>query len=653
MAILKIDTVDRDAYLIDYEFIKTIEWYNSFGEVELMDDENDVLRGVLAKFQDIQIFNDEETEIQFRGVIVDFDPEPNDNANFLLAIQDYWFLFTRKHISTSFTNMTASAIILSIMSTYFPNDFTVTGVVSTTKLYTYKLRGQNLAKFLQELAGQEGFIIFVDTSKDIVFRAETSESTNKTWTYADEMLDEDFKDVGRDIVNAVLVEGNSGSPQGVGVGAFYVDSALVEAMGGTILEMAKVVDSTLTTNKQCRDRGETEVRRRNQSAPIGTIMAIKDFDVDIGKIHTMTIPHRGYTDALFLVRSAKHTFASDKTIIKVIYTSKDNTELVSEVLLQARQLQEIDTDDSTIFPKYVQAVDDLILKAYVTVERRASAGSYYGNAFYGGSYYGVQNTIAFEEALAEEQIIVVNEGFESLFKIIAQIATIPNDLRNANSYLAVGSSNSPISFADTTINSESARVNTEAGDPDLSTPYQLSWEFIISDGDLTTGTIRNIGLLNTNALGELFFAGVLSEAIAKSANEDVKFTIRLTFETLNSYITDIGRTLFRDLLVNNSSDYLDNTGSWIEIVTAPVFRDGMEPTSPEVVQGGTKIIYQSQLTAAEIVSNSLNGKSYTGIDIYDAVSGGNKIFDGESGYTIGIITDENQFIEAIINGARE
>ena len=860
MAILEIENVDRDAYLYDYEFTKTLEWYNSQGTILLNDDISNTLRGSLDKFQDIKIYDDDEINIEFRGVIVDIEQEHNDNGHFALSIQDYWYLFTRKHITKTYTSMTASAIIKDIISTYFASDFTVVGVNSTVTTYTYRLRGRNVAKFLQELADLEGFIILIDTTKDLVFKAETTTSTGKTWVYADgDMLDEKFDSIGRDIVNAVFVEGRAGSPLGVGVGAYYVDSALVSALNGKILEMSKIVDSTLTTIKQCRDRGETEVRRRNQTAPIGMVKGIKDFDVDIGKIHTMTIAHRGYSNSSFLVRSATHKYAADTTTIKVIYTSKDNSELVSDVLIQARQLQEIETDDNTIFPKFIQATDDLILKAYVSVENRSSQDNYYGNNYYGNLYYGSQNTGSYTEVLAEEQINVMNEGIEGIMRILSQVGTVPNVLDHTNTHIAVGNSSTAINFSDTAINNETARQQGELGSPDdnsenmliahykmngnakdssgfnrdgtnngvsfvsgkignagdferseldyidlptlinfteitvsiwfkleqvgslfhyfldldngssnrlffyvsnasklvfaingtvgtttqtylidtwyhaiiiyngstailyvdnvsiltisptgdidlsslsngarigsfangalhqmdgliddvriynyaLSTTeiadiynsgtgretgvatYQISWDFLITDDDITSGTINNVGLLNASSLGELFFAGVLSTAVNKIANEEQKITIRLTFEVSNYYLTNAGRKLIRDLLIGASTNYMDNAGSWIEIQTTTPYRDSMATSYPDLNQAGTKLIYQTEITAAEILANSLDGETYTGMDLVDAASAGNTIFDGEVGYTVDVNDDEPQSAEVIINGVRE
>ncbi len=651
---LKINSVDRTSFLIEHDLDKTIEWYSGHADIDLIDDESNTLRNNLTKFQDIEVFDDTGLVRIFRGVIIDMENEENNNSLFKLFCQDYWYRFGRKHISKTYTNQTASFMVKDIMSTFFP-EFTVVGVQATVTTYTYQLRSRNVALFLQELALLEGFVIYVDEIKDIIFKPEKATDSGVHWVFGNgDIYEEKFEEMGRDLVNAVFVEGRGGTPPDIeGAGANVIDYELVAAANGTILEMPKITDTTLTTADECRDRGETEIKKRNQSPNQGYVIGGLDYAIDVGKVITLTIPHRGYTAATFLVRSVKHLKAIDKTEVSVIYTSKFNEDLVGDILLQARQLQEIETDDSTLFPAYLSITEQVVVEVFAKVERRDNAGAYFGNKFFGNIYFGGQNTGIFEEILAEEKFKVTNQAFEKMWRVIGQIATIPNDLRNGNNHLAYGNDSQIINFDDLTINNEDGRLQADVGFPNVATDFEFIVEYSIDDTELMSGTIRNVGMLNAASVGDLFFAGVFSESFNKNLDEVIKITFRVTFDGIKGFLTNLGRNRFRDLVTNNSTDYLDNTNAHIEVITSPVYRDDMRDASyPRVNVVGDKMTLSTEITAAEISSNSLDGKTYTGIDVYEAASAGDQLVDGELGATVTINTGEPQVIDVNLLGVR-
>lgn len=637
---LFINSIDRGSFLVDYELEETIEWYNSEAVITLIDDVSGTLYNNLARYQDVKLYNDDNSAIIFRGVIVSIKKNPNNTSMIELECYDYWFLLTRKHITRTFTNMTASAIIKDVIDTYFSSTFTYTGVVSTVETYTIAIRGKNVARFFHELAITENFLIYVDENKDIIFREEDSVSSGVSLSYGTDIIEEEFNEDGHDIVNMVFIQGKGGSPNGAAIGYLYIDYDLLDEMGEE-LELPKIVDTSLTTLDQCRARGELEIKRHNQSPNVGRVKTIRNTSLQTGKTVKLTIPHRGYTADDFLIRSVRHVYSEDISELAVIYTTKTNADLVGDIITEARKNSEEFADDSTVYPKLVILNDTLELKAYITVEKRVFAGTYYGNHYDGSGYYGTQNTGTWTTVLPEEEITVLNSGIKKLVDLIKGIdATV---LDGDNTYLAWGADSTTINYGDTSLNNEVGRVKTAVDSPDLETSSEITWRFEISDSEMDSGTIQNIGLLDANTLGTLILASVLSSAFSKSTDENYRFTIRLVFTTARGNVTSIGIAKFIDIITGYGVDLpLNGTNTHLEISTTTPYREQVASGYPKSNVAGTFIRWLLDLSSSDIISNSLDGESYTDIKMYDVNSGGSAIVDGTVSATRAILIDQSE-----------
>ena len=89
-------------------------------------------------------------------------------------------------------------------------------------------------------------------------------------------------------------------------------------------------------------------------------------------------------------------------------------------------------------------------------------------------------------------------------------------------------------------------------------------------------------------------------------------------------MTTAGKNLLRNLLILADVNHLDNSNAAIEIITTPVARTGMDSGHPKFTNvSNNELIFQ---TIVDVVAN--DGKTFSGVDLYNKTSGGTQVIDG-------------------------
>ena len=135
-------------------------------------------------------------------------------------------------------------------------------------------------------------------------------------------------------------------------------------------------------------------------------------------------------------------------------------------------------------------------------------------------------------------------------------------------------------------------------------------------------------MFDASSSGNMIIAHKFASTVSKTAGNALRFTV--TFSLSGGALTTDGKNLLVDLLIGQSTDYLDNSNAAIEIVKtdSSTYRDGMDTGYPNFASGNLEqLTWLSVVTTTEISDNSLGAVSFTGMDLYNKTSGGTQVTD--------------------------
>lgn len=655
---ISIDGVDYSSSFVDWDIEKSNNFFSGQFEAILFDEDNSIFSTIERYNQVVLYFS---ASKKFTGVITNIIPSSNNTSLLTIEGADYWLFALKEPLIRTFTNQSASQIITSVINTELAGlNLTTTGIEATTNIISNDATGtkmiyrgnEAISTIFQNLALDENFVISIDNDKDVIFRSNTAVDSGVALVYGTDILKENIVRLGGDIVNVVRVRGAPGQPPATPpVGAIVEDDALIAKYATSDfdgrLPVVTITRTELGTALACQVAGEFEIRRRNQDPDRGTILRQLLFDVDVNELVTLTIPHKGITAQTFIVQNIHHSFSGNSTTLDVIYFTRQTADLVQLIMEQNRRTELYLIDDDVVFDKFKKLKEEIMITATFDVESRTFAGAEYGEFNYGEKNYG-EFSGAFTSDVSARSLTVTNQIIEDWLRIIGQIATIPTTLDGVNSFIAIGSDATDVKVTDTTLASENFRKTMNPGYPNQVGDGEIEWKATLNDTDAITATIRNLGLFNDSVVGLLMLGGTLASDLNKTADQEIDFTIKISISSSTGFLTTLGKNLLRDLLILADTNHLDNTNTAIEIITTPVNREGMDSGHPKFTNvSNNELIFQ-----ATIDTTAQDGKTFSGIDLYNKTSGGTQVLDGTLSITTTIAQVQGLIIQVLMKLVR-
>ncbi|KKK86284.1 hypothetical protein LCGC14_2764790, partial [marine sediment metagenome] len=197
---------------------------------------------------------------------------------------------------------------------------------------------------------------------------------------------------------------------------------------------------------------------------------------------------------------------------------------------------------------------------------------------------------------------------------------------------------------DTTLASENFRKAMNSGYPNQVGDGQLEWKITLNDVDAITTTIRNLALFNDVTVGSLLLGGTLAANQNKTADQEIDITVKISISSSTGFLTTAGKNLLRNLLILADVNYLDNSNAAIEIITSPVDRTGMDSGHPKFTTvSNDELIFQ-----VTVDTTAQDGKTFSGMDLYNKTSGGTQAIDGALAITTTIAQLQGLIIQVLV-----
>ena len=569
---------------------------------------------------------------RFLGLAVDFNTTDTDTNSVIIYSRDYWDVWLRSPVTSSYTNQPRSTVLADIaQNNQFlePFGFTVTGIETTTSLITNKFAGDVAGVIAANFALNEGFTVFIDETKNVIFRQQNFVDSGVHLNDNNgDIRESDFQRSGEGVVNVVSVRGATGAPGATdraAISIIYEDDDLIQAMGGTKVTMPEIIDTSISTTLDAVNRAIYEIERRNSIPTQAEITAELNHDLTRGKLVTITDPGENITAEKFYILSARHDYLSQSTKLKLFFYTRTTIDQINDIQRSAAKAGQPMRDSSATTTKFKVTQEDVTLKAFVDVDTRNFTNSVYGEFNYGEYGYG-QIAGSFSSSISNEQMTLTNKGMEVFLRIIGQVATVPNDYDGGKAHIALGTGTTAIAFTNTTLETEAIRKGMIAGFPQRTTDLEGKFRILIDDTDVVTATYTNIALFNASSSGDIAFSHKFASAVNKTEDNTLRITIRFTLS--GTALTTAGGNLLADLFMGQGYDYPDNSNAAMELTTAAsdTFRKAMDTGFPSFASGNTEqLTWLSNVSTSEISGNSLSNETLTNMDLYNKTSSGIKI----------------------------
>lgn len=651
---ISIDGVDYSSSFVDWDIEKSNNFFSGQFEAILFDEDNSIYAAI-ERYNQVELFF--VASKKFTGVITDILPASNNKGKLVIQGQDYWLFALKEPLIRTFTNQSASQILTSIINTELAGlNLTTIGIVATTNIITNDSTGtkmiyrgnEAISTVLQDLALREEFVISIDNDKDVIFRSNTAVDSGVALVYGTDIIKEEIVRLGGDIVNVVRVRGAPGQPPSTApVGAIVEDDALITKYATSDfdgrLPLVTITRTELSTPEACQEAGKFEIRKRNQDPDRGTVLRELLFDVDVNELVTLTIPHKNINTQTFIVQNIHHSFSGNSTTLDVIYFTRQTADLVQIIMEQNRRTEIFLIDDDVIFDKFKELTEEIMITATFDIESRTFSGAEYGEFNYGEKSYG-EFSGSFTSDVSARALTVTNQFIEDWLRIIGQIASVPTTIDASNAFIAIGSDATVVQVTDTTLASENFRKAMNAGYPNQVGDGELEWKATLNDVDTIIATIRNLALFNNSAVGSLLLGGTLASNLSKTADQEIDFTVKISVASSTGFLTTASKNLLRNLLILADVNYLDNSNAAIEIITTPVARSAMDSGHPKFTNvSNNELIFQ---TSVDTSAN--DGKTFSGVDLYNKTSGGTKVIDGALSITTTIAQEQGLKIQILL-----
>jgi len=266
--------------------------------------------------------------------------------------------------------------------------------------------------------------------------------------------------------------------------------------------MPAIVDVNAISTSLQRERAEEEKRKWESILQKGSLTCRDNSFLQGGKIMQVTIAEEGLNRATLLILEAKHTNRPSSVILKVADITRASEEALSNLISKSQNVNFRDAD-----PTSTQTLVLTVTYTYV----------------YDFIFRISEGTTLLQEFSA---MITTRVGKNALRDATIGIGTL---LDSSNTYLALGDGTDQLTASSTALGNEInlARKLVDGGFPLDTTGGTAEIEFTISNTQLVSGTIRELGVFDAST-GDTLIAVANVSPVTKTSGVDLNFIVKFT-----------------------------------------------------------------------------------------------------------------------------
>ena len=500
--------------LFDVEVVDTANPFGTYA-VLYIDDTNGSAFSTFSRGTRIDIEYREDADTftpRFAGFAVE-PKESNRGGADSLEVECYSFdqFLRRDTVSNNQSGNTISQALQDIIQTDTPVDY-VAGNVSVENdiTLTQSFRGERVENVLRALVGKSANEDFgVNSDLEFFFRPRETTSTSRDIDNT-QWLDYDIPERGKETVNEVRVFYDSGN-KSVTVDNGADKLALQDSLGTSDpVKFAEEVSRPEITNvTDAKDVGQSILQDR-QTTITGTVTTFGLYDAVPGQVINITINDRGI-DSEFRIAEVEYRWGSDETIFTIVEKRGNQDDLLVNL---SDTLKRIETQDVNR-----DGENNRVVETEVDAEITTSTSL--------------------------DSAVVTNTFVNALRDAYIDAATL--DVTE----IAYGDDGSNLSRANTALGNELGRDTVSQTLTDSNT---VTFEIT-----LTQTGVEEIGLFDSN--GDMYVRAV-ADAPTDFASETVSISLSVgdAADDSRTVLTNTGQTLCRDIISDNSPDYVESVG---------------------------------------------------------------------------------------------
>lgn len=497
---------------IDGEIIQTALYRIRHARLELADDSSDTITNRLDNSQHVYIYNN--YSLVFSGKIENFNF--NESKAIKIDIQDFSVHLAEDFITYAASAETASDIVTSILAAHGDGIFT-TNITPSSRTYTKTWRGLSPLEIIQELALNEGYTFFVTQFKVFNFVPQNFDDLGVTLTDGDTLFKRSFPHDTTKLKNNIVIIGK-GATDTAGIKVIARDPASIEKHGKRTL---RIEDTSIDTEDAAIEKAESELNRLANPLVIGNVLVARTFTYTAGSIIQITLPQRSWVAKNFLIIESLHELETPLTELTLGEINILNADQLADVLMKQRLTSKNWEDDATPLTSIERWVEEITVQCLVDIERQTTISRDWNESDWNGNDEWDAAPGAWLTIQSDVKMVITTVGLNRIRDLIVGKAV--TDLSAANANVALGEGTTPGNLADTALGNETQRGIMDSGFPrdgtsDGEDEFQTSWD----DGDFSSGTFSEIGLLDNTVAGALIARVVPPSTFSKGAGENLR-----------------------------------------------------------------------------------------------------------------------------------
>jgi len=451
--------------------------------------------------------------------------------------------FFEKTITVEEATILISDFIISIVDTFYPTEFTSSGVTPTLVTYDeLAFVGQKPWNVFRELVKRDDFQIYIDETKDVVVVPLFSRSTGRLYDYDTPslsyagMFEPEFPDNASSIFNSVLIRGKmTDADGGGGASARYTNFPSVVEYGIRI-EHNPITFNEVEDEAEAFLRGKAFIDELAFELQQGKFWTEFDPTLKEGMTININYASRNLSNALFIIRKIKHSMSPLKTQIELAQVKSTTLDILRSTLNTIQINEERFKDASSVVGDF--ASFDLLfgVEVKIVTEKQNVGGRSWNNEEPWNSTSWIAGAGSWTEVVSELSLQLSDVGRK---KILDMLTGIDSDFWNATyMFIAFGSGITPETSSDTEMDTEEDvydgvgnRMAMDAGYPKRLTDYKLAMQGSIANSFISSATYFEAGLFDQQSpSGDMYGRAYISTGIIKVPNENLR--ARITVEII-------------------------------------------------------------------------------------------------------------------------
>lgn len=276
---------------------------------------------------------------------------------------------TDRMVLEVYTAQVRSAIVNDLLTNYAPH-ISNNNVTTTTTAITRTFRGVTPWDIILEMAKEEGFEVWVDLDDDLHFEEREFEKSDQSIVMGtDDIIDFDFPNEGREIINRVYVYGDPdvGGGQPIAMAEDRESQEFYGQGGNEVIKSKVIVDKEIQTEAEAQSRAEDFIDQHAWIIPHGRIKVIGYENLRVGTTVSVDFDTDCDVSGEYLVLTKIIRGATDEVELSLVGYNEGFQHIIADLIKDMRKVSGYGLDTSAVTTRIERLYETIALEGNLKI----------------------------------------------------------------------------------------------------------------------------------------------------------------------------------------------------------------------------------------------------------------------------------------------